>query len=85
MPPSSDDLAEAWRPYIETAVEALGARRCMFESNFPPDKGSFSYPVMWNAFKKLVQHCSEDEKTRLFSGTAAEVYRLALPTPRISL
>src|SRR5487761_2550217 len=27
-PPSSEDLAAAWRPYIETCTEAFGAERC---------------------------------------------------------
>jgi len=49
LPPSSEQLAHAWRPWIETCIEAFGADRCMFESNFPVDKGSYSYAVGWNA------------------------------------
>ena len=75
-PPSSGDLASAWAPYIETCIEAFGTRRSMFESNFPPDKGTCSYPVLWNAFKRLTAGCSATEKTDLFSGTATRVYRL---------
>jgi predicted TIM-barrel fold metal-dependent hydrolase len=71
-------LATAWRPYIETCIEAFGARRAMFESNFPPDKGQCSYQVIFNAFKRIAASCSEDEKTALFSKTAADVYRLSL-------
>ena len=78
-PPSSDTLVEAWRPYVETCIGAFGASRCMFESNFPVDKGSYSYPVFWNACKKLARGASADERTELFSGTAARFYRLALP------
>jgi len=77
-PPSSEELATAWRPYIETCIEAFGARRAMFESNFPPDKGQCSYQVIFNAFKRIAASCSEDEKTALFSKTAADVYRLRL-------
>src|SRR5581483_3549970 len=77
-PPSSDELATAWRPYIETCIEAFGAKRAMFESNFPPDKGQCSYQVIFNAFKRIAASCSEDEKTALFSKTAADVYRLSL-------
>jgi predicted TIM-barrel fold metal-dependent hydrolase len=78
VPPSSQELAAAWRPYIETCIEAFGPQRCMFESNFPPDKGQCSYQVVFNAFKRIAASCSETEKTALFSRTAMDVYRLEL-------
>ena len=76
MPPSSDILAEAWRPTIEACIEAFGVERCMFESNFPVDKGMCSYPVLWNAFKRLAGGTSASERAALFHDTAARVYRL---------
>jgi predicted TIM-barrel fold metal-dependent hydrolase len=76
MPPSSQDLEKAWRPYIETCIAAFGPQRSMFESNFPVDKGMCSYPVMWNAFKRIASGCSAAEKTALFSGAATKAYRL---------
>ena len=76
LPPSSEELATLWRPYIETCIEAFGPARAMFESNFPVDKGSGSYQVFWNAFKRIAAGCSADEKTALFSGTASRFYRL---------
>jgi predicted TIM-barrel fold metal-dependent hydrolase len=76
MPPSSEDLEKAWRPYVETCITAFGPQRSIFESNFPVDKGMCSYPVMWNAFKRIAAGCSADEKTALFSGAAAKAYRL---------
>lgn len=75
-PPSSEALATAWRPYLETCIEAFGVERCMFESNFPVDKGSYAYGVGWNAFKRLTKGASADEKTALFSATATQFYRL---------
>jgi len=78
MPPSSEEAAAAWRPYMETCIEAFGPARCMFESNFPPDKGQCSYQVIFNAFKRIAAQYSEAEKTALFSKTAADVYRLRL-------
>ncbi len=78
LPPSSEEVAAAWRPYIETCIEAFGPDRCMFESNFPPDKGQCSYQVIFNAFKRIAAPYSEAEKTALFSKTATEVYRLQL-------
>jgi predicted TIM-barrel fold metal-dependent hydrolase len=48
----------------------------MFESNFPVDMGACDYPTLWNAFKRIAKGASAEEKTALFSGTAAKVYRL---------
>jgi predicted TIM-barrel fold metal-dependent hydrolase len=76
MPPSSETLAEAWRPYIETCIEAFGPERAMFESNFPVDKGMCSYPVLWNAFKRIAAGYSIDEKRAMFHDTALRFYRL---------
>ena len=77
-PPSSERLAAASRPYFEACIAAFGPERCMFESNFPVDKESFSYAVYWNACKLLTRGASDDERTALFSGTAARFYRLDL-------
>jgi predicted TIM-barrel fold metal-dependent hydrolase len=76
QPPSSEQLAQAWRPYIETCIEQFGPRRAMFESNFPVDKGSCSYQSLWNAFKRITAGMSNADKQALFSGTATRVYRL---------
>jgi predicted TIM-barrel fold metal-dependent hydrolase len=76
-PPTSQEIAQAWAPWIEPCIEAFGAQRCMFESNFPVDKITSSYAVLWNAFKRMAQGASADERTALFSGTAQRVYRLA--------
>jgi len=76
LPPSSEELAAAWRPYIETCIAAFGANRAMFESNFPVDKGGCGYVAAWNAFKRIAAGCSASEKQALFSGTASKVYRL---------
>lgn len=81
VPASSVQLADAWRPYLETCIEAFGAERSMFESNFPPDKGSCSYRTLWNAFKRITSGCSAEVKSQLFSQAAIRCYRLALPDP----
>jgi L-fuconolactonase len=75
-PPSSEELAAAWRPYIETCIEAFGVKRCMFESNFPVDKVSCSYAMLWNAFKRLAAGATAAEKQALFHDTAVNFYRL---------
>ena len=75
-PPSSGELADAWRPYIETCIDSFGVDRAMFESNFPPDKQSCSYLTLWNAFKTITAGASADDKAALFSRTATTVYGL---------
>jgi predicted TIM-barrel fold metal-dependent hydrolase len=78
---SSEELARLWRPYIETCIEAFGAGRAMFESNYPPDRWGASYRALWNAFKRIAAGASTEEKHALFAGTAARVYGIehALP------
>jgi predicted TIM-barrel fold metal-dependent hydrolase len=77
-PPSSEALAAGFRPFFETCIEAFGADRCMFESNFPVDKGAYPYAAYWNACKRLTHGASAAEKAALFKDTAARVYRLKL-------
>ena len=76
VPPSSEDLAGYWRPYMETCIELFGSERCMFESNFPVEKVGTGYAILWNAFKRIAAGASAGEKHALFSGTARRVYRL---------
>jgi len=76
-PATSTELAALWRPYMETCIELFGTNRCMFASNFPPDKGVCSYVTLWNAFKKMVSNYSETEKKQLFHDTAKDFYRLS--------
>lgn len=77
-PPTSEELAETMAPYINFAIDHFGVNRCMFESNFPVDKASCSYTVLWNAFKRIAiaRGCDAVEMTALFSGTAKRVYSL---------
>ena len=70
----SEELAAQWKPYIETCIETFGATRAMFESNYPVDRWGASYPVLWNAFKRLAAGASAEEKRALFAGTAARIY-----------
>ena len=76
LPPSSREIANVWQPYVEACIENFGADRCMFESNFPVDKGACSYPVLFNTFKRLAHGASASEKADLFAGTASRFYRL---------
>jgi predicted TIM-barrel fold metal-dependent hydrolase len=75
-PPGSRELMEATRPFYDHAIAAFGVDRCMFESNFPVDKVSVSYGVLWNSFKRLTAGYSKNERAKLFHDNAVRVYRL---------
>ncbi|SLN74678.1 amidohydrolase family protein [Oceanibacterium hippocampi] len=75
-PASSDEVVAAHRDIYLHCIDLFGPDRCMFESNFPVDRLSVSYAVLWNAFKKIAAGFSEDEQERLFRGTAMRVYDL---------
>jgi predicted TIM-barrel fold metal-dependent hydrolase len=75
-PPTSEELAALWRPWIEPCIELFGAERCMVSSNFPVDKAGVPYGTLWNMFKRITAGCSEHDKQMLFSQTARRVYRL---------
>jgi predicted TIM-barrel fold metal-dependent hydrolase len=76
MPPDSDEFVAKQRRYYLHTIECFGPERCMFESNFPVDRFSLSYPVVWNGFKKMVADFSEEDKHAMFYGTAEKVYKL---------
>ena len=75
-PPTSDEFVAVQAPYYHHTIEVFGPHRCMFESNFPVDRWSLSYPVLWNALKKIAVDYSDAEQDEMFSGTATRVYRL---------
>ena len=77
-PPTSEELAAVYRPLVDYAIDRFGPSRCMFESNFPADKAYTGYRVLWNAFKRLAQPYSGEERRALFSGTAAKAYQLVI-------
>jgi L-fuconolactonase len=80
----SVELANAMAPYFDFCIEKFGVQRCMFESNFPVDKASYSYVSIWNAFKRITQSYSLDERKALFHDTAARVYRLPPHSGRLT-
>jgi predicted TIM-barrel fold metal-dependent hydrolase len=76
LPPGSRELAAAMSPYFASCIEQFGPERCMFESNFPVDKASCDYTVLWNAFKRVAGAYSDSERRLLLHDTAVRVYRL---------
>ncbi|WP_425409882.1 amidohydrolase family protein [Hyphococcus sp.] len=73
-PPTSSILADVLSPYFIACIELFGSNRCMFESNFPIDRVSCSYTVLWNAMKRITSGASRDERSNLFRDTATRVY-----------
>ena len=75
-PATSNELVDAQERYYHHAIDCFGPDRCMFESNFPVDRFSISYRVLWNALKKIAARYSAPERDAMFFGTAQRVYRL---------
>jgi len=78
LPPGSEEVAAAWKPWLHACIDAFGSSRSMFESNFPVQKRWCSYQVCWNAFKRIAAEFSLDEKKDLFGGAAARAYNLTI-------
>jgi predicted TIM-barrel fold metal-dependent hydrolase len=75
-PPTSEEVAHAFKDMYLWTIATFGAERCMLEGNFPVDKVSMSYVVMWNALKRITMELPDTDRALLFSGTAKKVYNL---------
>ena len=75
--PSSEELLAVNQRWYEHTIQSFGPRRCMFESNYPVDKVSCGYTVLWNQFCRLTADYDAADRARMFHDTAAEVYRLS--------
>lgn len=75
-PPSSQELADAWQPFVSHVLTAFGPDRCLAESNFPMDQQTATYRTMWNTLKRLIAHLSPEEQQSVLAGTARRVYGL---------
>lgn len=76
LPPTSDEFVELQGEWYRHMISCFGPERCMFESNFPVDRASISYHVLWNGLKKIAAEYSEAEQSAMFSGTARRIYKL---------
>jgi predicted TIM-barrel fold metal-dependent hydrolase len=76
-PIGSEELASSMAPFMTYCIEQFGAERCMFESNFPPDKVSFSHHILFNAFKRFSKGYTAAERAALFHDTAVRAYRIS--------
>ena len=75
-PATSDEIVASTGRFHDFTIEAFGPERCMFESNFPVDKQSCSYHVLWNAFKKIAEKHTQTDQQWLFHPPASQIYRL---------
>lgn len=73
---SSDQLVAAWSPYVDTCIEAFGPSRAIFGSNYPVDRRSAPYPILLNAYKKMLGGLSEEERAAVFAENARAYYKL---------
>ena len=76
IPIGSNELSEVMAPLMNYCINKFGPDRCMFESNFPPDKVGCSYNVLFNAFKLLSKNYSETERQDMFYNTAVKTYKI---------
>jgi predicted TIM-barrel fold metal-dependent hydrolase len=76
-PIGSEELAASMAPFMTYCIEQFGPERCMFESNFPPDKVSFSHHILFNGFKRFSKGYSATERAALFHDTAVRAYRIS--------
>jgi predicted TIM-barrel fold metal-dependent hydrolase len=74
--PDADAFLAAQERWYRHAIDAFGPDRCMFESNFPVDKLSVDYPVLFEAFALIASRYTDAEQQDLFGETARRVYRL---------
>lgn len=73
---TAEELAAAWADDVHWVIDRFGVERCMFESNFPVDRASCTYAVLWNAFKLIAAGYGPADKAALFHDTASRFYRL---------
>ena len=78
VPIGSEELADSIAPFFDYCIEHFGTDRSMFESNFPVDKVSFSYPVLYNAFKRYSKEFSGSERAAMFHDNAVDVYKISI-------
>lgn len=72
----SDQLVEAWGPYVRHAVAAFGVDRCIFGSNFPVDRRVSNYRLLLNGFKKMLADRTPEDRLAIFAENARKTYRL---------
>jgi predicted TIM-barrel fold metal-dependent hydrolase len=64
------------RPIVLECIEAFGAERAMFASDFPVERVHGSFDAFYSAFDAITSDFSQTERERLFAGNAETLYRI---------
>lgn len=72
---------ELVRPWVLACIDAFGADRCMFGSNFPIDRPYCTYAQLVELYRESVADLSASERRAVLGGTAARVYDFELVAP----
>lgn len=67
---------ERLRPYVDHALDAFGANRLMFGSDWPVCLLAASYADVVTATEAALDGLSSHERTRVYGGNAARVHGL---------
>jgi len=64
------------RPYVNAALELFGPERLMFGSDWPVCELAGSYRQVHEALVEVLGPLSDDDRSKIFGGTAARFYNL---------
>jgi predicted TIM-barrel fold metal-dependent hydrolase len=67
---------EANGQIVLDAIEAFGADRCMFASNFPVDSLVADFDTIFDGFKTITKDFSDEDRNKMFHDNAVRIYRL---------
>ena len=73
--PLASMSVEAFRPWLEYAIEAFGVDRCMFASNFPVDGMHGTFDELYSTFAAVTAGLDDESRDKLFATTAERIYR----------
>ncbi len=66
---------DAFRPWLEYAIEAFGVDRCLFASNFPVDSMYGTFDELYTVFSEVTAGLDAESRGKLFADNAERVYR----------
>jgi predicted TIM-barrel fold metal-dependent hydrolase len=73
--PLGEVSVEAFAPWVGFALDAFGAHRCLFASNFPVDGMHATFDELYSVYAALVADVGDDAREALFATNAERVYR----------
>jgi predicted TIM-barrel fold metal-dependent hydrolase len=73
-PPGVDELIERVGPFVRHALAVFGEQRCFFASNFPMDKVSVPYGMLFEAYARLAAERGSHAPRALLRDNALRFY-----------